>query len=52
MIALAKEADEDYGRRLEAGLDSASEHTESSKPMGGTDDPGDAAREGHEADPY
>ncbi|MGE6611811.1 catalase [Peribacillus sp. NPDC076916] len=52
MIALAEEADEEYGRRLKEGLAAASEHTNSSKPLGGTDNPEDAVRKGHEADPY
>lgn len=52
MIALAEEADEEYGRRLKEGLASASEHTESSKPLGGTDNPEAAVSKGHEADPY
>ncbi|WP_242143046.1 MULTISPECIES: catalase [unclassified Bacillus cereus group] len=55
MIALAEEADEEYGRRLREGIESAIKDGSSQKPLGNRD--GDQAtkiaiEKGHEADPY
>jgi catalase len=55
MIALAEEADADYGRRLRDGLASASGSGSSQKPLGnigGDKAPEMAVELGHEAEPY
>jgi catalase len=55
MIALAEEADEEYGRRLREGLANASKGGSSQKPLGNKDGdhaPEKAVKKGHEADPY
>lgn len=55
MIALAEEADEDYGLRLREGLAHASSNGSSQKPLGnqgGAQAPDKAVKLGHEADPY
>lgn len=56
MIALAEEADEEYGRRLREGLaNAASENQQSSHPLGNKDSEiasEKAVEKGHEADPY
>lgn len=55
MIALAVEADEDYGRRLREGLENYSKEGSSQKPLGnrnGDNAPAEAVQMGHEADPY
>ncbi|GIN39771.1 catalase [Heyndrickxia oleronia] len=55
MIALAEEADEEYGRRLREGLTQASKSGSSQKPLGNKDAdkaPEKAINKGHEADPY
>ena len=55
MIALADEADEEYGRRLREGLAQASTKGSSQKPLGNRDGdkaPDEAVAKGHDADPY
>ena len=55
MIALAEEADEEYGRRLRDGLAQASTKGSSQKPLGNRDGdqaPEKAVKKGHDADPY
>ena len=55
MMALADEADEEYGRRLRDGLAQASTKGSSQKPLGNRDGdkaPDEAVRKGHDADPY
>lgn len=55
MIALAKEADEEYGRRLREGLANAPSDGSSRKPLGNKDGdqaPEEAVQKGHEAEPY
>lgn len=55
MIALAEEADEEYGRRLREGLAHAEENGSSRKPLGnrgGDEAPGQAVQKGHDAEPY
>ncbi|KYG91838.1 catalase [[Bacillus] sp. KCTC 13219] len=55
MIALAQEADEEYGRLLKDGLHSAQNNSSASKPLGniaGTKAPEDAIDKGHNAAPY
>jgi len=55
MIALADEADEEYGRRLREGLAQASTQGSSQKPLGNRDGdkaPDEAVKKGHDADPY
>ena len=55
MIALAEEADEEYGRRLSEGLANAPKGGSSQKPLGNKDGdhaPDVAVEKGHEAEPY
>ncbi|WP_040983284.1 catalase [Oceanobacillus jeddahense] len=55
MIALAEEADEEYGRRLREGLEQTKKHGTSQNPLGATDAeqaPKRAEELGHDADPY
>ena len=55
MIALAEEADEEYGRRLRDGLAQSSTKSSSQKPLGNRDGdkaPEKAVKKGHDADPY
>ncbi len=56
MIALAKEADEEYGRRLREGLaNAAKENQQSSHPLGNEESdkaPEKAVEKGHDSDPY
>ena len=55
MIALAEEADEEYGRRLREGLAQSSKDGSSQKPLGnreGDKAPEQAVKKGHDADPY
>ncbi|GAA0319934.1 catalase [Oceanobacillus oncorhynchi subsp. oncorhynchi] len=55
MIALAEEADEEYGRRLRDGLEQTKKHGTSQNPLGATDAeqaPKHAEELGHDADPY
>ncbi|WP_342559457.1 catalase [Metasolibacillus sp. FSL K6-0083] len=55
MIALAQEADEEYGRLLKDGLHNAQNNSSASKPLGniaGTKAPEDAIDKGHNAAPY
>ncbi len=55
MIALAEEADEEYGRRLREGLKQSSKGGSSQKPLGnrdGDDAPEKAIQKGHDAEPY
>lgn len=55
MIALADEADEEYGRRLREGLAQATTKGSSQKPLGSRDGdkaPENAVKKGHDADPY
>ncbi|MGE8080577.1 catalase [Peribacillus loiseleuriae] len=55
MIALAEEADEEYGRRLREGLANASRDGSSQKPLGNKDGdkaPERAIKKGHDAEPY
>ncbi|WP_342473148.1 catalase [Metasolibacillus sp. FSL H7-0170] len=55
MIALAEEADEEYGRLLKDGLHNAQNNSSSSKPLGniaGTKALEDAIDKGHNAAPY
>ena len=55
MIALAEEADEEYGRRLKEGLATAPKGGSSHKPLGNKDGdkaPEQAVEKGHEAEPY
>ena len=55
MIALAEEADEEYGRRLREGLEKAIKSGSSQKPLGnrgGDKAPQEAVQKGHEAEPY
>lgn len=55
MIALAEEADEEYGRRLRNGLEQAPAGGSSQKPLGnrnGDTAPQQAVEKGHEAEPY
>ena len=55
MIALAEEADEEYGRRLREGLAQASRKDSSQKPLGNRDGekaPERAVEKGHDADAY
>ncbi len=55
MIALAEEADEEYGRRLREGLATAAKDGSSKNPIGNKDSekaPQQAVEKGHDADPY
>ena len=55
MIALAEEADEDYGRHLREGLAHAKSNGSSQKPLGNKDGdkaPEQAVNKSNEADPY
>lgn len=55
MIALAQEADEEYGRLLKEGLHNAKKDSSASKPLGnihGDQAPQDAMNKGHDAEPY
>lgn len=55
MIALAQEADEEYGRLLKEGLHNAKNDSSASKPLGninGDQAPQDAMNKGHDAEPY
>lgn len=55
MIALAEEADDDYGRRLKGGLQNAENHTSTQRPLANNDGdkaPEDAIEKGHDAEPY
>lgn len=55
MIALAEEADEEYGRLLKEGLQKAQNDSSSSKPLGNIDGdkaPKKAVDKGHDAKPY
>ena len=55
MIELAKEADDEYGRRLFEGLQQSSIGGSSNKPLGnrdGDDAPEKAIQKGHDAEPY
>lgn len=55
MLALAHEADEEYGRRLQEGLAAAPQGRSSNKPLGNKDSdqaPKQAVQKGHEAEPY
>lgn len=55
MIALAEEADDDYGRRLKEGLQNAENHTSTQRPLANNDGdkaPEDAIEKGHDAEPY
>ena len=55
MIALAAEADEEYGRLLKEGLQKAQQNASSAKPLGninGDNAPKDAVDKGHDAEPY
>ena len=55
MIALAEEADEEYGRRLREGLANASKGGSSQKPLGNNhadEAPDKAIEKGHDAEPY
>lgn len=56
MIALAEEADQEYGRRLREGLANApKDETEHSKPISskeGNDAPEEAVEKSHDAEPY
>ncbi|MFJ7827769.1 catalase [Psychrobacillus sp. NPDC096623] len=55
MIALAEEADEDYGRQLREGLAHAKSNGSSQKPLGNKDGnkaPEQAVNKSHESDPY
>lgn len=55
MIALAEEADENYGRRLREGLANAPQGGASQQPLGsqkGGEAPAQAVMQGHSADPY
>lgn len=55
MIALAEEADEEYGRLLKEGLHNAQKDSSASKPLGninGDQAPQDAVKKGHDAEPY
>jgi len=55
MIALAEEADEEYGRLLKEGLHKARKESSPSKPLGNIDGdhaPQDAINKGHNAEPY
>jgi catalase len=55
MVALATEADEEYGRRLRDGLANAPQSGSSQKPLGnqgGDQAPDQAVQIGHQAEPY
>ncbi|TKI69768.1 catalase [Lysinibacillus mangiferihumi] len=55
MIALAAEADEEYGSLLKEGLQKAQQNASSAKPLGninGDNAPKDAVDKGHDAEPY
>ncbi len=55
MIALASEADEEYGRLLNEGLQMAQTNASSAKPLGNIDGdnaPKEAVDKGHDAEPY
>lgn len=55
MIALAAEADEEYGRLLKEGLQKAQQNASSAKPLGNIDGdnaPKEAVDKGHDAEPY
>ena len=55
MIALAEEADEEYGSRLREGLAQAPNGGSSQKPLGNRDGdkaPEQAVEKGHDAEPY
>jgi len=55
MIALAEEADEEYGRRLREGLEQASKQGSGQHPLGnkeGENAPEQAEKKAHDADPY
>jgi len=55
MVALAEEADEEYGRLLKEGLQKAQNNSSSSKPLGnidGDEAPKKAVDKGHDAEPY
>ncbi|WP_374965267.1 hypothetical protein [Lysinibacillus sp. RS5] len=55
MIALAEEADEEYGLLLKEGLQKARNDSSSSKPLGnidGDEAPKEAVDKGHSAEPY
>jgi len=55
MIALAEEADGDYGRRLKEGLQNAEKHSSTKRPLANIDGdnaPEDAIEKGHDAEPY
>ncbi|MCE4050708.1 MULTISPECIES: catalase [Bacillaceae] len=55
MIALAEEADEEYGHRLREGLANAASDKPSSHPLGNKESdkaPEQAVEKGHDADPY
>ncbi|OKL37362.1 catalase [Domibacillus mangrovi] len=55
MIALAEEADKEYGRRLREGLTNAPKGGSSQKPLGNKDGdqaPEKAIKKGHDAEPY
>ncbi len=55
MIALAEEADEEYGRLLKDGLQKAQKDSSTARPLGnidGDDAPNDAINKGHDAEPY
>ncbi|XKE80806.1 catalase [Oceanobacillus kapialis] len=55
MVALAEEADEEYGRRLREGLATAKKDGSSMNPLGNKDSekaPEQAVEKGHDADPY
>ena len=55
MVALAEEADEEYGRRLREGLKNSPKGGSSQAPLGnenGTNAPEKAIEKGHDAQPY
>ena len=55
MIALAEEADEDYGKRLREGLEKSVKEGTSQNPLGYADAeeaPGQAVKKGKDAEPY